>query len=114
MYCKNCGAEINDGAAVCVKCGCSVASSGNNKELATNLGLAIFSAVCCPPLGIVSIIYSTQVNSKLLKGNVEGAKRSSRLAKNWAIAAIVIGILLNAFNLLYGLAQIALRTSSIQ
>lgn len=99
MYCKNCGAEINDGAVVCVKCGCSVANPGKDKELATNLGLAIFSTLCCfPPLGIVSIVYSAQVNSKLLKGDVEGAKRSSKLAKNWAIAAIILGL---AANLLY-------------
>ena len=25
MYCNNCGAEINDKAVVCVKCGCAVA-----------------------------------------------------------------------------------------
>lgn len=24
MYCSNCGAEINDNAVVCVKCGCAV------------------------------------------------------------------------------------------
>ena len=24
MYCSNCGAEINDKAVVCVKCGCAV------------------------------------------------------------------------------------------
>lgn len=24
MYCSNCGAEINDNAVVCIKCGCAV------------------------------------------------------------------------------------------
>lgn len=28
MFCQNCGAEINDNAVVCVKCGCAV----NNKK----------------------------------------------------------------------------------
>jgi TM2 domain-containing membrane protein YozV len=27
MYCKHCGAEINDNAVVCVKCGCAVNDS---------------------------------------------------------------------------------------
>ena len=27
MFCQNCGAQINDRAVVCVKCGCSVAKS---------------------------------------------------------------------------------------
>lgn len=28
MYCSNCGAEINDKAVVCVKCGCAVNKPG--------------------------------------------------------------------------------------
>ena len=27
MYCKHCGAEINDNAVVCIKCGCAVNDS---------------------------------------------------------------------------------------
>ena len=27
MFCKHCGAEINDNAVVCVKCGCAVNDS---------------------------------------------------------------------------------------
>ena len=38
MYCKNCGAEINDNAVVCVKCGVPVIpvknSYNGSKELA--------------------------------------------------------------------------------
>ena len=46
MFCKNCGAEINDKAAVCVKCGVAVkpviaASVGNNEWL-TALLLCFF------------------------------------------------------------------------
>lgn len=29
MYCKNCGAPINDGASVCVKCGFTTESGGS-------------------------------------------------------------------------------------
>ena len=113
MYCKNCGAEINDGAVVCVKCGCSVANL--DKELATNLGLAIFSTMCCClPLGIVSIVYSTQVSSKLLKGDVEGAKRSSKLAKNWAIVAIIIGALFSAIYFLLAMVGSVLDQGTVQ
>ena len=31
MYCKNCGAEIDDNAVVCVKCGVLVADISNIK-----------------------------------------------------------------------------------
>ena len=30
MFCEKCGAEINDGAVVCVKCGCAVNRANNN------------------------------------------------------------------------------------
>ena len=34
MYCSNCGAEINDKAVVCIKCGCAV--SQPQTEVAIN------------------------------------------------------------------------------
>lgn len=54
---------------------------------------AILSTVlCCLPLGIVSIIKSTEVNSKWEKGDVEGAMKSSKDAKKWAIWGAIIGV----------------------
>lgn len=32
MYCKNCGKEINDNAAVCLHCGAAVSSDAENKN----------------------------------------------------------------------------------
>lgn len=114
MYCKNCGAEINDKAVICVKCGRSVTGSKDDMEPSTNLGLAIFSMICCClPLGIVAITYATQVESKLLKGDIKGAKRSSKLAKNWAIAAIVGNLVINLLYFIYGFIQAALEQSGV-
>ena len=47
MFCKNCGAEINDNAVVCVKCGCAVNEShlqqkSENKEWFIVLLLCFF------------------------------------------------------------------------
>lgn len=54
----------------------------------TYLAWAILTTVlCCVPFGVVSIVYASQVSSKWAMGDVEGAFRSSRMAKNWAIAA---------------------------
>ena len=44
MFCQNCGAEINDNAVVCVKCGCAVNGGKNseNKEWLVVLLLCFF------------------------------------------------------------------------
>jgi hypothetical protein len=56
---------------------------------------AILSTVlCCLPLGVASIVFSTQVNSKWALGDVAGAQEASDKAKKFAIwSAIAWGIL---------------------
>lgn len=55
-----------------------------------HLAFAIISTVlCCLPLGIASIIFSTQVNTKWNQGDVDGAQIASRRAKTFAIWSVV-------------------------
>ena len=47
MFCRNCGAEINDNAVICVKCGCAVnnqvhAINGSTKDWLTAVLLCFF------------------------------------------------------------------------
>jgi predicted secreted protein len=52
---------------------------------------------CCLPLGVVSIVFASQVNSKWAMGDFAGAPESSNKAKQWAIwsaAAAAIGAVL--------------------
>jgi len=46
---------------------------------------------CCLPLGIVSIVFAAQVNSKWQMGDFAGAHESSEKAKQFAIWAAVVG-----------------------
>lgn len=52
------------------------------------------TVLCCLPLGVVSIVFSTQVNSKWAMGDVTGAQDASEKAKKFAIwSAIVQAVL---------------------
>jgi len=48
---------------------------------------------CCLVTGIISIVYSTQVNSKYEAGDIVGAEKASKTAKTWLIVSVVIGLL---------------------
>lgn len=68
------------------------------------LALALISTIiCCMPIGIVSIIYATKVNSSYEDGYYDEANRASRNAKTWGLVSIGVGVLffLGIF-LLYG------------
>lgn len=47
--------------------------------------------LCCLPLGIVSIVFAAQVNSKWEAGDFAGAQNSSKNAKIWAWVSFAIG-----------------------
>lgn len=47
---------------------------------------------CCQILGIVSIVFAAQVNSKWASGDFEGALNASKNAKLWAWIAFGSGI----------------------
>lgn len=59
----------------------------------TYLVWAILSTLCCCQiLGIVAIIYASNVRSKFFRGDFDGAKKSSEKAALWVILAFTIGL----------------------
>ena|ERR1035437_6126429 len=74
---------------------------------------AILATVLCFwPLGIASIVFSTQVNSKWARGDIEGAQASSRKAKTFAIVTAVVGLVISA--IVVGLMIVAAGTATIK
>jgi hypothetical protein len=75
---------------------------------------AILSTVlCCLPLGVASIVYSTQVNSKFAMGDLAGAQEASRKAKQFAIwSAAAIGIIVIVYIVFIIIIAIAGSASS--
>ena len=58
------------------------------------LVFAILTTIfCCQILGIVSIVFAAQVNSRWNSGDIQGALDASRNAKMWAWIAFGSGLL---------------------
>jgi len=59
------------------------------------LAMAIITTIlCCLPLGIVSIVFSTQVNSKYAIGDYEGALKASKNAKLFWMISLITGLVI--------------------
>lgn len=102
MFCRKCGANNDDNAFKCVQCGEIIQDIRQVQpvqpvqelpEVASHLVLAILVTLfCCLPLGIVSIVYAAQVNSKLESGNYNSALDCSKKAAIWGWSALGIGL----------------------
>lgn len=66
--------------------------SDTHDKVSNYLIPAIISALCCFPLGIISIIFAAQVNGKVQAGDIAGAMIASKRAKICTIIFISLGI----------------------
>ncbi len=77
---------------------------------------AILSTLfCCLPLGIASIVFAAQVNSKYAAGDIAGAQESSRKARQFALWGTIIGVVLVVLYLILiavGTASMNLNTNT--
>lgn len=68
-------------------------ATGTTENIPNYLVPAIISAVCCFPLGIISIVFAAQVNSKVAAGDIAGAKSFSKMAKIFSFVFIGLALL---------------------
>lgn len=69
-------------------------ASGPTDKVPNYLVPAIISAICCFPLGIISVVFAAQVNGKVTAGDIAGAMDSSKKAKLFSYIFIGLGVLL--------------------
>lgn len=98
MLCPKCGAAINGGAAACPSCGKAV---GTNQVAPASVSVPNYMVLsvlttlfCCLFGGIIAIIFSSQVNSKLAQGDIAGAETASKRAKIVILINIGLGLLM--------------------
>lgn len=97
MYCTNCGVELPPGAQACPSCGHSTPHFPPPPDIPNYLVQSILTTLCCClPFGIVALVFSSQVNSKLAAGDIAGAQAASRSASTWSIVAFISGIVSGA------------------
>lgn len=105
MFCPQCGASNADHAVVCVQCGRTLQASAVAPLPVTGVVIPpgttvpnylVFSilatVLCCIPAGIPAIVYSAQVNGKLLQGDLAGAQAASSNAKMWCWISFGLGL----------------------
>lgn len=63
---------------------------------------AILSAICCFPLGIISIVFAAQVNGKVASGDIPGAMDASKKAKIFSYIFLGLGLLIWGGYLIFG------------
>jgi len=69
------------------------------------VGAILATIFCCQILGIVSIIYAAQVNSKWQAGDYDGARQASKNALTWIWVSIGISALLIVIALSFGIGM---------
>lgn len=92
-FCPNCGAPVSSGMPGATQV--AVPPTGAAPQtIPSHLAMAIFSTLCCClPLGIVAIVYASQVSTKVAAGDIAGAQAASHSAKVWGILSIVLGFI---------------------
>ena len=83
-------------------------SSETHDKVPNYLIPAIISALCCFPLGIISIIFAAQVNGKVAAGNIAGAQDAAKKAKLFSMIFIILGVVLWGCYFLFGASIVGL------
>jgi hypothetical protein len=95
MFCRKCGAENEDTALNCIKCGEVLQQTGVVTQNIPNylVQSILVTLFCCLPLGIPAIVFAAQVNGKIQSGDITGALASSKNAKLWCWISFGLGLL---------------------
>jgi hypothetical protein len=86
--------------------------SGTPDKVPNYLIPAIISALCCFPLGIISIVFAAQVNGKVTSGDISGALDASKKAKMFSYIFIGLGIVVWGCYLIFGFGIVGLSILS--
>jgi len=85
---STCGAEINEGAAVCTKCGCAVQGSfAPAGRLKTNKGLAKYIFLSLITLGIYGLVVMSSVSNDV---NIAASRYDGKRTMHYCLLALLV------------------------
>ncbi len=87
-YCSTCGAEINEGAIVCVKCGCAVQSTVPVAKRKTNKSLAKYIFLSIITLGIYGLVVMSSVSNDV---NIAASRYDGKRTMHYCLLAFLVG-----------------------
>lgn len=90
-YCKNCGAQIDDKAAVCVHCGVAVNNNGVQEADNGGFGWGLLG-FCVPIVGLILFLVWKDTKPKTAKAAGIGALVSVILGVIYYVAIIALGV----------------------
>lgn len=94
-FCSNCGAQLNEGAAVCVGCGCAIVpSAAPVGQLKTNKGLLKFILLNLITFGIYGLVVMSAVSNdiNIVASRYDGRKTMHYCLLYFIVAPITLGI----------------------
>ena len=94
-YCSTCGAEINEAAVVCTKCGCAVQNlTAPVGQLKTNKGLVKYILLSILTLGIYGLVVMSSVSNdiNIVASRYDGRKTMHYCLLFFLIAPLTLGI----------------------
>ncbi|MBO5409573.1 MAG: DUF4234 domain-containing protein [Clostridia bacterium] len=94
-FCSNCGAQINEGAAVCVGCGAAVQSyQAPVGQLKTNKGLLKYILLNLITFGIYGLVVMSSVSNdiNIVASRYDGKRTMHYCLLYFIIAPITLGI----------------------
>src|SRR5947209_15931193 len=71
------------------------------------------TVLCCLPLGIVSLVYSSRVSGLWAQGRYPEAQAASSNAKKWAIIGAVVGVVAYVIGVILWFVLFAVAVSTI-
>ena len=128
MICSRCGKENPKDSNYCIVCGEELSPEVveqkpsdtpdyNQQSINNYMTFSIITTIltmtfCCGlPLGVIALIYSSQVNSYMKVGDINKAIETSKKARKWNIISLIVSMSLFII-LLFILLMVALVSLS--